>query len=183
MSDLDFRDMLQQGVEKISAGRLSNEAWQDFAGHLYYQPGKFTSIEDFQLLAARLSTIEAGPADRLFYLATSPSFFSVIVNALGETGLTEETVGWRRVVIEKPFGTDAETARELNQQLHQVLDENQIYRIDHYLGKEYIDLSFCEFTLRTALESQFHRPCTNYCGRESRCGLAREILRWDRRAA
>jgi glucose-6-phosphate 1-dehydrogenase len=136
ISDQDFRDKLQQGVEKFSVGRLSNEAWQDFAGYLYYQPGKFTSIEDFQLLAARLAAIEAGPANRLFYLATPPRFFPIIVSALGETGMTEETAGWRRVVIEKPFGTDAETARQLNYQLHQVLDENQIYRIDHYLGKE-----------------------------------------------
>jgi glucose-6-phosphate 1-dehydrogenase len=136
MSDQDFSDKLQQGVEKFSAGRLSNEAWQDFVKHLYYQPGKFTSLEDFQLLTTRLATIEAGPANRLFYLATPPRFFPVIVSALGETKMTEETVGWRRVVIEKPFGTDAETARELNQQLYQVLDENQIYRIDHYLGKE-----------------------------------------------
>jgi glucose-6-phosphate 1-dehydrogenase len=136
MSDQDFRDKLQQGVEKFSERRLSNQAWQDFAGHLYYQPGMFTSLEDFKLLAARLTTIEAGPASRLFYLATPPQFFPVIVNALGETGMTEETAGWRRVVIEKPFGTDAQTARQLNRQLHQVLDENQIYRIDHYLGKE-----------------------------------------------
>jgi glucose-6-phosphate 1-dehydrogenase len=136
MSDRDFRDKLQQGVEKFSPGESSKAAWMEFAGHLYYQPGKFNSLEDFQHLAARLATIEAGPADRLFYLATPPRFFSVIVNALGESEMTAETVGWRRVVIEKPFGTDAVTARHLNQQLHQVLDENQIYRIDHYLGKE-----------------------------------------------
>jgi glucose-6-phosphate 1-dehydrogenase len=136
MSDQDFRDKLQQGVEKFSPEGLSNAAWQNFAGHLYYQPGNFTSLEDFQLLVAKLATIEAEPANRLFYLATPPRFFPVIVNALGETGMTEETAGWRRVVIEKPFGTDAETARQLNRQLYQVLDENQIYRIDHYLGKE-----------------------------------------------
>ncbi|MEJ2600323.1 MAG: glucose-6-phosphate dehydrogenase [Anaerolineales bacterium] len=136
MSDRDFRDKLQQGVEKFSEGRLSNAAWEEFAGHLYYQPGKFTSLEDFQLLAARLTTIEAGPANRLYYLATPPRFFPVIVRALGQIEMTEEAVGWRRVVIEKPFGTDAKTARQLNQQLHRVLDENQIYRIDHYLGKE-----------------------------------------------
>jgi glucose-6-phosphate 1-dehydrogenase len=136
MSDREFRDKLQQSVEKFSTGRLSNAAWQDFAGHLYYQSGKFTSLEDIQFLAARLAAIEAEPANHLFYLATPPSFFPVIVNALGETGMTEEFDGWRRAVIEKPFGTDAQTARQLNRQLHQVLDENQIYRIDHYLGKE-----------------------------------------------
>jgi glucose-6-phosphate 1-dehydrogenase len=136
LSDEDFKVKLQQGVEKFGERAFRNDEWQDFAGHLFYQPGSFTSSEDFHLLAARLAKIEGGPADRLFYLATPPRFFSVIVNALGENAMTTETDGWRRAIIEKPFGIDAETARELNVQLHQVLDENQIYRIDHYLGKE-----------------------------------------------
>jgi glucose-6-phosphate 1-dehydrogenase len=136
LGDEEFRVKLKQGVDKFGEGIFRDEEWQDFAGHLYYQPGSFTSLDDFRLLAARLANIEAGPANRLFYLATPPRFFPVIVNSMGELGMTAETDGWRRVVIEKPFGTDAETARELNLQLHQVLDENQIYRIDHYLGKE-----------------------------------------------
>jgi len=136
LSDEEVRVKLWQGVEKFSEGTFRDEEWQDFAKHFYYQPGGFTSLDDFRLLAARLGDIEAGPANRLFYLATPPRFFPVIVDALGNLGLTAETDGWRRVVIEKPFGTDAKTARELNSQLHQVLDENQIYRIDHYLGKE-----------------------------------------------
>lgn len=136
MNDEAFRTKLQQGVEKFGEGAFEHNQWQDFEKHLYYQPGSFTSMDDFQLLAARLIDIEAGPANRLFYLATPPRFFSEIVNQLGKLGMAAETDGWRRVVIEKPFGTDAKTARELNVQLHQVLDENQIYRIDHYLGKE-----------------------------------------------
>jgi glucose-6-phosphate 1-dehydrogenase len=136
LSDEEFRVKLRRGVEKFGEGTFQDEAWQDFAGHLYYQPGSFTSPDDFRLLAARLADIEAGSTNRLFYLATPPRFFSVIVSALGELGMTAETEGWRRVVIEKPFGTNAETARELNIRLHQVLEENQIYRIDHYLGKE-----------------------------------------------
>lgn len=136
LSDEEFRLKMRKGVEKYGEGSFRDVEWQDFAKHLYYQPGSFTSFDDFQLLAARLVYIEAGPANRLFYLATPPRFFPVIVNTLGETKMTFETDGWRRVVIEKPFGTDAESARELNRQLHQVLEENQIYRIDHYLGKE-----------------------------------------------
>jgi glucose-6-phosphate 1-dehydrogenase len=123
-------------IENFGEGTFQDEEWQDFSGRLYYQPGSFTSLEDFRLLKARLANIEAGQADRLFYLATPTRFFSVIVNALGELEMTTESDGWRRVVIEKPFGADANTARELNTQLHQVLDENQNYRIDHYLGKE-----------------------------------------------
>lgn len=136
MNDEDFRDKLRQGVEEFGEETYDDEEWQNFAQNLHYQPGSFTSLEDFQHLAARLINMEAGPANRLFYLATPPRFFPVIVSALGETEMTTETDGWRRFVIEKPFGTDAESARELNRQLLQVLDEDQIYRIDHYLGKE-----------------------------------------------
>ena len=136
MDDETFRTKLRQGVEEFGEGVFRDEEWLNFARHLYYQPGSFTSVDDFRLLSARLADIEAGAANRLFYLATPPRFFSVIVNELGKLGMTTETDAWRRVVVEKPFGTDAKSARELNRQLHQVLDENQIYRIDHYLGKE-----------------------------------------------
>jgi glucose-6-phosphate 1-dehydrogenase len=121
LSDEDFRVKLRQGVEKFGEGAFRDEEWQDFAGRLYYQPGSFTSSDDFRLLAGRLTNIEAGPANRLFYLATPPRFFSVIVNELGKLGMIKETDGWRRVVIEKPFGTDVESMLKSNSQLHQVL--------------------------------------------------------------
>jgi glucose-6-phosphate 1-dehydrogenase len=136
MSDEAFIDKLKPWVKEVSQDSFDNQKWLDFARHLHYQPGRFTSFEDFQLLESRLMEIEAGPANRLIYLATPPRFFSLIVNTLGRLGMTKETQGWRRVVVEKPIGVDAKSARELNQQLQQVLDENQIYRIDHYLGKE-----------------------------------------------
>jgi len=136
MSDEQFREKCKQSAEKFSQEIINAKAWQGFASHLYYQPGSFSSHEDFHLLKNRLIDIESGPANRLFYLATPPRFFPIIVSALGKLNLTAETDEWRRVIIEKPFGTDVESARELNKQLHQVLKENQIYRIDHYLGKE-----------------------------------------------
>lgn len=136
MTDKEFIEELQHGVEEFGKGAFEYKKWEDFTRFLHYQPGTFTSVEDFQLLSDRLTNLEAGPANRLFYLAAPPRFFSVIVSGLGKLGMTAETDGWRRVVIEKPFGTDAGSARELNRQLHQVLDENQIYLIDHYLGKE-----------------------------------------------
>jgi glucose-6-phosphate 1-dehydrogenase len=136
MTDEEFIDKLRHGVEKFGEGSFDHEKWQDFARFLHYQPGSFTSLDDFQLLASRLVDLEDGPANRLFYLATPPHFFAEIVSALGELKMIEEVEGWRRVVVEKPIGTDADSARELNRQLLQVLDENQIYRIDHYLGKE-----------------------------------------------
>jgi glucose-6-phosphate 1-dehydrogenase len=136
MTDEEFIDKLRHGVEKFGEEPFEHEKWRDFARFLYYQPGSFTSLDDFQLLASRLIEIEDGPANRLFYLATPPRFFAEIVSALGELKMIEEVDGWRRVVVEKPIGTDADSARELNRRLLQVLDENQIYRIDHYLGKE-----------------------------------------------
>ena len=76
--------------------------------------------------------------DRLYYLATSPTFFGTIVNKLGQSGLAEQVEGksWTRVVIEKPFGRDLDSARKLNKAIHRFFREQQIYRIDHYLGKE-----------------------------------------------
>lgn len=136
MDDEAFKAKLWQGVREFGERGFQEEEWLNFAEHLHYQPGSFTSEDDFRRFSARLVSIEGSPANRLFYLATPPRFFSVIVNELGKLGMTRETDGWRRVVVEKPFGTDVESARELNIQLHQVLDENQIYRIDHYLGKE-----------------------------------------------
>jgi hypothetical protein len=115
---------------------LITKKWRQFSQNIHYQPGSFTSHDDFHLLHSRLKDIEAGPANRLFYLATPPRFFPVIVSALGALKMTEENEGWRRVVVEKPIGADAQSARELNRQLHQELNEDQIYRIDHYLGKE-----------------------------------------------
>ncbi|MFU8773465.1 MAG: glucose-6-phosphate dehydrogenase, partial [Anaerolineales bacterium] len=136
MSDEQFREKVHQSTEKFSQEAMDDEAWKIFEQLLFYQPGSFNSIEDFQHLGERLTNIEAGLANRLYYLATPPRFFSIIVSTLGELNMTTEKVGWRRVVIEKPFGTDAKSARELNHQLYQVLNEDQIFRIDHYLGKE-----------------------------------------------
>lgn len=91
---------------------------------------------DFVRLNDLIKSHETGRTGRLYYLATPPQFFSPIALALGKAGMLAETDAWRRVVIEKPFGTNLETARVLNKTLHQVLQEKQIYRIDHYLGKE-----------------------------------------------
>ncbi len=74
---------------------------------------------------------EGGPADRLYYLATPPRFFTDIVARLGQSDMVSQEDGFRRVVVEKPFGTDLESARSLNRSLHEILEENQIYRIDH----------------------------------------------------
>jgi glucose-6-phosphate 1-dehydrogenase len=103
-------------------------------------PGEFADPKTYQQLQDLLSTVDKKHGTHnnyLYYLATAPNFFAEIVKQLGAAGLAREENGsWRRVIIEKPFGRDLESARALNQEIKQVLGENQIYRIDHYLGKE-----------------------------------------------
>ena len=131
-----YRQQMRAAVEKFSEHPFSLQEWEEFSGRLSYQPGNFNEPEDFERLAMSLDEPEPDRANRLFYLATPPRFFAEIVALLAAKGLLTERDGWRRVVVEKPFGTDLESARALNQALHKVLDEQQIYRIDHYLGKE-----------------------------------------------
>src|SRR3990172_8960419 len=131
-----YRQQMRAAVEKFSEHPFSLQEWEEFSGRLSYQPGNFNEPEDFERLAISLDEPEPDRANRLFYLATPPRFFAEIVALLAAKGLLTERDGWRRVVVEKPFGTDLESARALNQALHKVLDEQQIYRIDHYLGKE-----------------------------------------------
>jgi glucose-6-phosphate 1-dehydrogenase len=116
------------------------EAWQWFTQRLCYQRGEFADPNTYSTLAGRLSDLDRErqtAGNYMFYLATSPKFFGQIVQQLGTACLSHQEHGqWRRVVIEKPFGHDLESARALNREIKTVLDENQIYRIDHYLGKE-----------------------------------------------
>ena len=98
--------------------------------------GDLGDQEDFANLDARLSALEGTRSDRLYYFSVAPRFYSSTVEFLGECGMAREREGCRRVIIEKPFGTDLVTAVALNEVVHRVFDESQIYRIDHYLGKE-----------------------------------------------
>lgn len=134
--DEAFRRSLREGVDKFGGYSFTEDEWKDFASHLYYMAGNFTSAADYQKLKDRLHSIEKGPVGRIYYLATPPQFFPDIALNLGQAGLTDEKDGWRRLVIEKPFGSDLKSAQELNKTLHKVLAESQIFRIDHYLGKE-----------------------------------------------
>ena len=135
-SDEDLCNVARSGIEKYADYKVDETAWHKFSDRLFYHAGNFQDEASFQRLALMLAQIENGSANRLFYLATPPDFFTHIITNLGKTGQVEENGGWRRVVIEKPFGTDLESARSLNREIRQVLREDQIYRIDHYLGKE-----------------------------------------------
>ncbi|HET9369608.1 MAG TPA: glucose-6-phosphate dehydrogenase [Vicinamibacterales bacterium] len=136
MSIDEYRDKVSRDLEEfgtaVTPGRCD---WLE--SRLAYIGGEFDAPETFRKLAEVLADPEAKrPANCLFYLAVPPNLFGTVVRQLGDAGLLDERHGWRRVVIEKPFGRDLKTARELNQLLAEELDEHQIYRIDHYLGKE-----------------------------------------------
>jgi glucose-6-phosphate 1-dehydrogenase len=134
--DETFRGEMQASVSKHASFQFESREWDDFVKNLYYRSVNFKDEADLGRIGEILSEMENGPTDRLYYLATAPNFFPRIIHSLSRTGLLIEDVGRRCVVIEKPFGTDLESARALNQAIHGCLEENQIFRIDHYLGKE-----------------------------------------------
>jgi len=131
-----FRTRLQEGMEKFVGGEYDRSKWDKFVGRIWYSAGNIDAPEDFDRLEAFLGELEQGPVDRLYYLATAPDFFATITEQLGRVGMARQKGASRKLVVEKPFGRDLTSARELNGVLHTVFDESQIYRIDHYLGKE-----------------------------------------------
>jgi glucose-6-phosphate 1-dehydrogenase len=139
--DEDFRQQMLEGINAFSRNRPAQpEVWEAFSQKLHYCPGNFDDPAAYQRLADLLNTLdrEHGTAgNRLFYLATAPEYFPIIVKQLGAAGLNESPGGgWVRVIIEKPVGRDLGTARALNHTVQAVFHEDQVYRIDHYLGKE-----------------------------------------------
>jgi glucose-6-phosphate 1-dehydrogenase len=142
MSDDQFRDHMKDSVAKfLEDSPFDEELWKSFAKSLYYLAGDVGSAQTYTDLKDALEKVEKNHStggNVLFYLSTQPSQYAPIAEALGAAGLarSEKGDGWRRIVIEKPFGHDLVSARELNRRLQSVLDEQSIYRIDHYLGKE-----------------------------------------------
>ncbi|MCU0721663.1 MAG: glucose-6-phosphate dehydrogenase [Pirellula sp.] len=132
-----WREQLAQTTEKFVKDDFNLNAWNGFAEQIFYQAGDIENEQDFHRLAQVLHEIEAGQkTDRVYYLSTMPQLYAHAITQLGKAGLNIDTNGARRVVIEKPFGTDLQSAQKLNVEIHQTFREDQIYRIDHYLGKE-----------------------------------------------
>ena len=135
-SDDSFRRLMEQSVRELADLAPRNSEWSNFAKNLFFVRGDIDDPELYLRLKQRLEEIEGANANRLFYLSVAPRFFGTAVENLGESGLAAVDGGWRRVVIEKPFGRDLESAQALNNTVHRVFEEKQVYRIDHYLGKE-----------------------------------------------
>jgi glucose-6-phosphate 1-dehydrogenase len=140
MSDDEFRGKMKASVQEFSESEgVDEEVWRSFAAGLRYLPSNINVPEDYARLRELLGEVdrERGTGgNRLFYLSTAPEFYAEAVEQLDAAGLTKQDKGWARVIIEKPFGTSLDSARDLNRSILQHLDESQVYRIDHYLGKE-----------------------------------------------
>ena len=139
MTDDEFHAQVREALEDSKKiDHLDDETWREFSNRLHYMSGELDTETTYQQVAERLEALarEGASNNRLFYLATPPPLFSTIVKRLGEAGLNKEEGHWSRIIIEKPFGRDLESAKALNATVAEVFKETQIYRIDHYLGKD-----------------------------------------------
>ena len=143
MSDAEWRSRLAATTTKFARDGFDQASWDTFAKHVYYRQCDITNAEDFKRVDSAVKELEPSPqTDRVIYLSTTPKLYETAVANLGAAGMADESNGKRRIVIEKPFGTDLETSQRLNKSLHAVFREDQIYRIDHYLGKESVQNMF-----------------------------------------
>ncbi len=139
MTDEQFRERMKESVQKfIEDSPFDESLWKSFEQSLHYVAGDLQDSKCYQAIGAKLAEVEKAqqmPGNALFYLSTQPSYYATVVECLGAAGLHQGS-GWRRVVVEKPFGHDLQSAKELSERIHHVFPEKEVYRIDHYLGKE-----------------------------------------------
>ena len=140
MSTDDFRKKISEDIKQFAGTQVDPDLWEWFVRRMHYLPGDFRDKKIYQQLKDTLQKVDKDHSTHgnyFFYLATAPEFFGTIIENLGEVELLgQDNQHWRRIIIEKPFGHDLESARALNKQLLKVAEEKQVYRIDHYLGKE-----------------------------------------------
>ncbi|MCT8613100.1 glucose-6-phosphate dehydrogenase [Glaesserella parasuis] len=137
LTDETFRQKMHDTLVKLE--NASGDVLEKFCEHLYYQSVNTSDAVDYAKLLPRLDELHdkyGTGGNTLYYLSTPPSLYGVIPECLSAHGLTTEEFGWKRIIVEKPFGYDIETAKALDIQIHKYFEEHQIYRIDHYLGKE-----------------------------------------------
>ncbi|WP_373768077.1 glucose-6-phosphate dehydrogenase [Glaesserella sp.] len=137
LTDNSFRQKMHDALVKLE--NASGEILEKFCEHLYYQAVNTSDAVDYAKLLPRLDDLHdkyGTGGNTLYYLSTPPSLYGIIPECLAAHGLTTEEFGWKRIIVEKPFGYDIETAKALDIQIHKYFEEHQIYRIDHYLGKE-----------------------------------------------
>ena len=137
LSSDDWRNQLAASTASFLKQSFTTDSWQSFAQSVFYQPGDIESQADFAKIVAKLDDIERGNnSARVYYISTMPQLYQRAIEQLGTAGLANDTRAPRRIVIEKPFGTDLASAHQLNKYTQRHFREDQVYRIDHYLGKE-----------------------------------------------
>lgn len=135
-TDATLVEHARQSLRDFAVGAFDDGAWKTFQRSLSYAKVNLPQPETYQNLKVHLDRLEDGDANRLYYLSIAPEFYGDVISNLGRLGMAREAEGWRRIVIEKPFGYNLKTAQALNRVVHAVFNESQVYRIDHYLGKE-----------------------------------------------
>jgi len=139
LTDVDFRERLHEGVDSFSrSGKAAPESWERFAKNIFYQSGDLNNTETYTNISTKIKEIEKdwkGEVNHVFYMAVAPEFIEEISVKIGGAGLTADKK-LSRIVIEKPFGRDLDSARHLDDVLGNIFEERQIFRIDHFLGKE-----------------------------------------------
>ncbi len=167
-TDEQWRAELLEALKKFSRSKeVDAGAWTEFSKNIFYCQGDYGATEDYKKLGTRISAAssEAVRSNVLFYLATPPGEFATVVQQLHTAGLLRKHDGntsWQRVVVEKPFGHDLASARQLNAELTRYVFEKQIYRIDHYLGKETVQ-NILMFRFSNAIfEQLWNRQCVDH---------------------
>jgi glucose-6-phosphate 1-dehydrogenase len=134
-----YREQMKETIEKTPITEYTHEHWSEFSKNLYYLPGDLTEAANYKTIDQFIKhnlPAETSPDNRLYYFAIAPRFYETLIHNLGSLDMARGKNGWRRVIIEKPFGHDQASAQKLNDDVHHSFDEHQVYRIDHYLGKE-----------------------------------------------
>ena len=137
----NFRAQMTEAIKVFGTTEYDSSLWERMKKRLYYHQGNYDNLDDYKRLAALLKQLDGEwgtNSNYLYYFSTPPSSFGAISDNLGRAGLAKSENGamWRRTIVEKPFGHDLDSAKALNHRLLETFDEEQIYRIDHYLGKE-----------------------------------------------
>jgi glucose-6-phosphate 1-dehydrogenase len=161
--DAEFRTLAAEAIKEFSRRELNNEVWDRIAAHTSYVAGGYDDKAAFDRLAVHIDAIEkklGREVQRMFYISTPPSVFAPILLNLGASGLAGKHLGrphHSKVIIEKPFGKDLESARALNETIRSVFEEHQVYRIDHYLGKETVQDLLVQRFANTIFEPLWNR--------------------------
>jgi glucose-6-phosphate 1-dehydrogenase len=166
ISNDDLRNKLKKGIVSYSGeSNLKDEIIDSFTSHISYFSMETSTASEYEKLNSYIAGINAASDTRgnyIFYLATPPSLYTIISGSLAGAGLFNQANGFRRIIFEKPFGYDLESCRDLNKKLHEILAEEQIYRIDHYLGKETVQNLLVTRFSNGMFEPLWNRNYVNY---------------------